>query len=122
MGPKKVLSRRLLPLATAAVAVAAVGLVAQNASAATVAITPGTTWKDTASHLIQAHGGGMIKVDSTYYWFGEDKTGESKGNSPFLNNTCYSSTDLAHWKFVANVLTRQPSGDLGPGRVIERPK
>jgi hypothetical protein len=122
MGRNKALLRRLLPLTTAALTAAAVGLVAQNASAATVAITPGTTWKDTAGHLIQAHGGGMIKVGATYYWFGEDKTGESKGNSPFLNVPCYSSADLAHWKFEANVLTRQKSGDLGPGRIIERPK
>ena len=101
---------------------AAVGLLPTLASAATVAITPGTAWKDTAGHPIQAHGGGMIRVGSTYYWFGEDKTGESKGNSPFLNVPCYSSTDLAHWTFERNVLTRQKSGDLGPGRIIERPK
>jgi glycosyl hydrolase family 43 len=106
-----------------AVGVAAAGaLVPTLASAAAVAITPGTAWKDTAGHPIQAHGGGMIRVGSTYYWFGEDKTGESKGNSPFLNVPCYSSTDLAHWTFERNVLTRQKSGDLGPGRIIERPK
>jgi hypothetical protein len=115
------MNRILLGLATLVTA-AAVGLVAWPASAAEVAITPGTAWKDTAGHPIQAHGGGMIKVGSTYYWFGEDKTAESKGNSPFLNVTCYSSTDLAHWTFVANVLTRQPSGELGPNRIIERPK
>jgi beta-xylosidase len=101
---------------------AAAGLFAHPASAADAAIVPGTAWKDTQGHPIQAHGGGMIKVGSTYYWFGEDKTGESKGNSPFLNVPCYSSTDLAHWKFEANVLTREASGDLGPNRIIERPK
>jgi hypothetical protein len=102
----------------------AVGLVAvaHPASAASVAITPGTAWTDTQGKPIQAHGGGLIKVGATYYWFGEDKTGESKGKSPFLNVTCYSSTDLAHWTFVANVLTRQGSGELGPNRIIERPK
>jgi hypothetical protein len=102
----------------------AVGLlvVPRAASAASVAIAPGTAWKDTAGNPIQAHGGGMIRVAGTYYWFGEDKTGESKGKSPFLNVTCYSSTDLARWTFVANVLTRQGSGELGPNRIIERPK
>jgi hypothetical protein len=102
----------------------AVGLlvVPRAAVAASVTITPGTAWKDTAGNPIQAHGGGLIKVAGTYYWFGEDKTGESKGKSPFLNVPCYSSTDLAHWTFVANVLTRQPSGELGPNRIIERPK
>jgi hypothetical protein len=118
--------RRLLPRLLALVTVLAgatwLGLAAGSASAASVAITPGTAWKDTRGQPIQAHGGGMIKVGSTYYWFGEDKTGESQANAFFRNVTCYSSTDLAHWRFVANVLTRQPSGDLGPNRVIERPK
>jgi hypothetical protein len=98
------------------------GLPAGTASAAEVAIVPGTAWTDTQGHPIQAHGGGMIKVDGTYYWFGEDKTGESQDDAYFRNVPCYSSTDLAHWTFVANVLTVQASGDLGPNRVIERPK
>src|SRR5436305_5498510 len=113
---------RLRTIVAAAVLLAGVGLIALPASAADAAITAGTAWKDTAGHPIQAHGGGMIKVGATYYWFGEDKTGESQANAFFQNVPCYSSTDLAHWKFEANVLTRQASGDLGPNRVIERPK
>ncbi|GLZ34509.1 hypothetical protein Lesp02_66960 [Lentzea sp. NBRC 105346] len=95
---------------------------APPALAADAMITPGVQWKDTSGNPIQAHGGGMIKVGSTYYWFGEDKTGTSQGNAWFRNVPCYSSSDLQHWKFEANVLTRQASGDLGPKRVIERPK
>src|SRR2546429_3323195 len=113
--------RGLMTLAAAAL-VAGVGLTAGTASAAEVTISPGTAWKDTGGHPIQAHGGGMIKVGSTYYWLGEDKTGESSGNTPFLDVPCYSSTDLAHWTFVRNVLTAQNSGDLGPGHIVERPK
>jgi hypothetical protein len=115
---------RILLVAGAAVTtvVAAMGLASQSAAAADAAITPGTAWQDTQGHPIQAHGGGMIKVGSTYYWFGEDKTDESDGKSFFLNVPCYSSTDLAHWTFEANVLTKQKSGDLGPNRIIERPK
>jgi len=113
--------RTLIGLATLGVA-AVVVLATLPASAAEVTISPGTAWKDTAGRPIQAHGGGMIKVGATWYWFGEDKTGESQDNAFFRNVPCYSSTDLAHWKFVANVLTRQKSGDLGPNRVIERPK
>jgi hypothetical protein len=116
------LLRRLLTVAVVTAMAAAIGLVAQTAEAASVAIVPGTAWKDTSGHPIQAHGGGMIKVGSTYYWFGEDKTGESKGKSNFLNVPCYSSTDLANWTFEGNVLTRQASGELGPNRIIERPK
>ena len=115
------MKRIVVGLAAAAVA-AVLALSALPASAAEVTISPGTAWTDTQGKPIQAHGGGMIKVGSTWYWFGEDKTGESQDNAVFRNVPCYSSTDLAHWKFVANVLTRQKSGDLGPNRVIERPK
>jgi hypothetical protein len=91
--------------------------VAQPAQAAAVTQNPGTVWSDTAGNIIQAHGGGLIKDGSTYYWLGEDKT----DGSPFQNVKCYSSTDLKNWTFVGNVLTRQSSGDLGPNRVVERP-
>ena len=91
--------------------------VAQPAAAVTVTRYPGTVWHDTSGNVIQAHGGGMTKVGSTYYWLGEDKT----SGSPFQNIRCYSSTDLKNWTFVRNVLTRQSSGDLGPNRIVERP-
>ena len=86
--------------------------------AAPQTITPGEVWHDTAGNIIQAHGAGMIQVAKTFYWFGEDKT---KGY-PFQNVKCYSSTDLAHWTFQSDALTFQADGDLGPNRVVERPK
>ncbi|WP_426502091.1 ricin-type beta-trefoil lectin domain protein [Dactylosporangium sp. McL0621] len=100
--------------------VAAVGLgaaVASPAWAAPVTITPATVWNDTSGHVIQAHGGDISKVGGVYYWLGEDKT----SGSPFQNVKCYSSADLKNWTFVANVLTRQSGGDLGPNRIVERP-
>src|SRR5256885_1881004 len=87
---------------------------ASTAQAASVNITPAGTFTDNNGAYIQAHGGGITKVGSTYYWFGEDKNGESSSNASFQNVPCYSSTDLAHWTFVADVLTKQASGDLGP--------
>ena len=54
----------------------------------------------------------------TWYWIGENKT---RGSS-FYANSCYSSADLVHWKFVNDTLKLQASGDLGPNRVVERPK
>jgi len=86
-------------------------------TAAPVTILPGAVWNDTQGNVIQAHGEGIIKVNSTYYWLGEDKT----NGAAFQNVKCYSSTDLKNWTFVNNVLTRQASGDLGPNRIIERP-
>ena len=49
---------------------------------------------------------------------GEDKT----DGSAFQNVNCYSSTNLVEWNYVGALLTRQASGDLGPSRVLERPK
>jgi hypothetical protein len=49
---------------------------------------------------------------------GEDKT----EGTAFQNINCYSSTNLVEWNFERALLTRQSSGDLGPSRVVERPK
>ena len=93
-------------------------LAAGTVRAAPQTIVPGEVWHDAAGDIIQAHGAGMIQVGRTFYWFGEDKT---KGYS-FQNVKCYASTDLAHWTFQSNALTLQATGDLGPNRVVERPK
>lgn len=57
-------------------------------------------------------------MDGTYYLIGEDKT----NGSAFQNVNCYSSTDLVSWKYVGALLSQTSSGDLGPNRVVERPK
>ncbi|WP_051367468.1 ricin-type beta-trefoil lectin domain protein [Hamadaea tsunoensis] len=114
------MNRRLLftrPTIALLAALSLAAAAASPASAAAVTITPGAVWNDSSGNVIQAHGEGITKVGSTYYWLGEDKT----SGSPFQNVKCYSSTDLSHWTFVANVLTRQSSGDLGPNRIVERP-
>ena len=60
----------------------------------------------------------MIRVNGTFYLIGEDKT----GGSAFQNVNCYASTDLVQWKYVGALLSRTSSGDLGPNRIVERPK
>jgi hypothetical protein len=66
-------------------------------------IVPGATWTDTSGNVIQAHGGGILKVGilsdrefsklthaqvgSTYYWHGEDKTANS---ALFHAVSCYT--------------------------------
>lgn len=49
---------------------------------------------------------------------GEDHT----YGSEFQNINCYSSTNLVEWTFVGALLTQEGNGDLGPNRVVERPK
>lgn len=86
------------------------------------AFTPGAAWDDSSGSPLQIHGLGIIKVGNTWYAYGEDKAGESSANTSFQAIPCYSSTDLQHWTFQGDALTRQSSGDLGPNRVVERPK
>lgn len=92
------------------------------AQAATAAFTPGAAWTDSSGNPLQIHGLGIIKVGATWYAFGEDKTGESSGDANFQDVPCYSSADLQHWAYQGQALSRQGSGDLGPQRVVERPK
>jgi len=116
--------RSLLLLASAAVAALVLGGTAPPAHAAstTATFTPGAAWDDTAGSPLQMHGLGIIKVGSTWYAYGEDKAGETSANTSFQAIPCYSSTDLKNWTFVSDALTVQSSGDLGPSRIVERPK
>ncbi len=51
----------------------AICLVAATAMGAPQTVKPGEVWPDDQGKHIQAHGGGIIKMDATYYWFGEDR-------------------------------------------------
>ena len=37
-------------------------------------VRPGTVFLDTRGQAIEAHGGGMIQVGTTWYWIGENKS------------------------------------------------
>jgi hypothetical protein len=83
-------------------------------------ITPGDIWPDNRGLHVQAHGGGIIKLDHTYYWFGEDR---SQGLDPTKRYvSCYASPDLVHWTFRNQVMKQADPGDLGARFVLERPK
>ncbi len=87
------------------------------ASAAPVSVLNGTQFTTTNGTPIQAHGGGVIKAGSYYYWFGENRN----PNSTFFAVSCYRSTDLKNWEFRNNVLTANSAAELNPAN-IERPK
>ncbi|OJZ81390.1 carbohydrate-binding module family 35 protein [Aspergillus luchuensis CBS 106.47] len=90
-----------------------------NVATASLQIVPGATWTAAGTNQhIQAHGGGIIEVDGTYYWAGENHL----NGSAFQSINCYSSTNLVEWTFEGELLSLQSSGDLGPDRVVERPK
>jgi hypothetical protein len=84
------------------------------------AIYPGATWKDNNGNHIQAHGGGIIKIKNTYYWYGEER---SKGlDTNFRYVSCYSSEDLMNWTFRGDVVKMSDPENLGSRWVLERPK
>ncbi|KAL8298871.1 hypothetical protein RB597_007478 [Gaeumannomyces tritici] len=86
---------------------------------ASLQIVPGGTWTADNGEHVQAHGAGVLKVGDTWYMVGEDKT----GGSAFQNVNCYSSRDLVRWRYEGALLSRTAAaGDLGPNRVLERPK
>ncbi len=103
-------------------AAAACCLLAGAAWAAPQAFRPGEIWPDDRGRHIQAHGGGILKLDDTYYWFGEDRSQENDRSRRYAS--CYSSKDLAHWTFRNQVVNMAaPEGlNLGRGWVLERPK
>src|SRR5512143_2794639 len=95
-------------------------LLAGKAVGAPQTIKPGETWPDDRGRHIQAHGGGILKLGKTYYWFGEDR---SKDNDPAKRYvSCYSSKDLAHWTFHKQVIALADPENFGRGWVLERPK
>ena len=83
-------------------------------------IRPGEVWPDEDGNHIQAHGGGIIKIKKTYYWYGEERR---QGLDPnFRYVSCYSSTDLVNWKFKGDALKLSEPDSAGKNWVLERPK
>ena len=93
-----------------------------NIGAQNNAFFPGKVWLDNNGRLINAHGGGILYHNGTYYWFGEHK-GE-RSNSAWVGVTCYSSTDLYNWKDegVALSVSKDQDSPIVEGCIIERPK
>ncbi|WP_052573885.1 glycoside hydrolase family 43 protein [Haloferula sp. BvORR071] len=128
------------PSARAAAALAGLALAApafsQTAAPAAPAsaIKPGAIWPDTEGKPVNAHGGGVLFHEGTYYWYGEIKQG--KTYLPDCNKSwggtrvdvtgvsCYSSKDLLTWKNEGNALpaVSDPDSDLHTQKVLERPK
>lgn len=77
-------------------------------------IVNGTEWLDTEGNVINAHGGGMLKVGEYYYWIGENRR-----DGVFVS--CYRSKDLMNWEFRGHLLTRDSHAELDKAN-IERPK
>ncbi|MGW0902989.1 RICIN domain-containing protein [Streptomyces sp. NPDC002853] len=120
-GPERRKTRGLVALLFAALAGLLLAFLpplgsAQAASAA-VTVTNGTQFTDPNGEAVHAHGGGVIKVDGYYYWFGENRNEDNT----FRYVSAYRSTDLKTWEFRKNVLTQETDPELKSAN-IERPK
>ena len=98
-------------------------------------VRSGEVWLDTDGNMINAHGGGILYHDGTYYWYGEYK-GDSTYWNPKVPSwecyrteaggvSCYSSKNLVDWKFEGVVLPSEQTdsaSELHFSNVLERPK
>lgn len=90
----------------------------------------GTIWHDNKGNTIQAHGGMILEHEGIYYWYGENKNGDtyftpSVGHRlDFIGISCYSSKDLISWNNEGVVLkaSEDSNHDLHKSKVGERPK
>jgi hypothetical protein len=111
---------RPVALVQSIVLLAALSTATASAQAPDNIIRPGERWLDNRGIQIQAHGGGIIHLGKTWYWFGEDRSQTNDPQKRYV--ACYSSTDLTHWTFRRQVLAISDPENLGPHFVLERPK
>lgn len=85
---------------------------------------PGALWLDDKGNHINAHGGGFLYYNNTYYWFGEHKISGEEGNKAMVGVHVYSSKDLYNWKDegIALKMLNDKNSILQKGCVLERPK
>lgn len=95
-------------------------LVLNAVRAAPQAIMPCALWPDDRGLHVQAHGGGIIKLADTYYWFGEDRSQDNDPGKRYV--ACYASKDLVHWTFRHQVLQQADPENFGTKWLLERPK
>lgn len=99
-------------------------VIISTANAQNTAFKPGKPWPDTSGNHINAHGGGILFHNDTYYWYGEHKGTGSEGNTALTGVSCYTSADLYNWTYRGIVMKVQddPGSEITKGCVLERPK
>ena len=88
-------------------------------------IRPGQVWLDTEGKRIQAHGGSIIFIDGTYYFYGENKE-KTDGSSTLLHwgVRAYRSKDLYNWEDCGLIIPPEPDNpgsSLHPHSMMDRP-
>lgn len=88
-------------------------------------IRPGQVWLDTEGKRIQAHGGSVIYVDGSYYFYGENKEKtDGKNGIWHWGVRCYASKDLYNWEDKGVIIPPEPENpvsSLHPASQMDRP-
>ncbi|MEV7393016.1 family 43 glycosylhydrolase [Streptomyces sp. NPDC091215] len=88
-------------------------------------IRPGQIWLDTNGNRIHAHGGSILHLDGTFYWYGENKERSKPGSGIWhWGVRCYSSPDLYHWTdegLIIPPVEDDPESPLHPAQMTDRP-
>ena len=88
-------------------------------------IRPGQVWLDTNGNRIQAHGGSIMYLDGTYYWYGENKEKTTGENDIWhWGVRCYTSQDLYNWEDCGVIIPPEPENpesSLHPSSQMDRP-
>lgn len=89
-------------------------------------IRPGKVWLDTEGKRIQAHGGSVLYVEGTYYWYGENKEYTTKESKIWTWGVrCYLSKDLYNWEDKGLIIfpeVNNPQSSLCPTtQKLDRP-
>ena len=106
-------------------ALVALGTAVSPAGVRYDSIRPGQEWLDTDGNPIQAHGGSIIVVDKTYYWYGENKDHTTGTNDVWhWGVNLYSSDDLMNWKYEGNIIPpdlKDTASPIHPHAQMDRP-
>jgi hypothetical protein len=88
-------------------------------------IRPGQIWLDTDGKRIHAHGGSLMHLDGTFYWYGENKEFTTGENGIWhWGVRCYASKDLYNWEDLGLIIPPrpdEPDSPLHPTAWMDRP-
>jgi len=89
------------------------------------AIRPGQVWLDTKGERIQAHGGSVICLDGTYYFYGENKEKTDGKNGIWTYGVrAYASNDLYNWEDLGLIIPPNlddEKSSIHPSSQMDRP-
>lgn len=88
-------------------------------------VYPGKPWLDVTGNRIQAHAGGFLYENGTYYWYGENKE-HTDGECEIWTwgIRLYASRDFYNWEDMGLIIPPElsdPNSELFPEKRVDRP-